>query len=223
MAVFVVTIGILTIVLWIVLLVKFKKLFSTDDVIAKTRSEMNNMILDINRNAERNINLMDDRIQKLKLIIAEADRHIALARVEEEKLASVQELRTAVNRTPAAEKRAADIYKHTAGITKPRPESAYEVTDTGIRAAGVQKTLFDESTKDSGTQTKMVVREDGTAYAEVPVIAPKVYFSETPVEPKKNFNKLVTDFASTGLSVEQIAKKLSCSLSEVQMVLDMNS
>jgi len=223
LAVFVVTIGILTIILWIVFLIKFKKLFSTDDVISKTRSEMNNMILDINRNAERNINLIDDRIQKLKLIIAEADKHIAIARAEEEKRASVQELQAAVNRTTSAEKRAADTYKRTAGITKPHPESAYEVTDTGIRAAGVQKTLFDEKTNDSGTLTKMVVSGDGTAYAEVPVIAPKVFFSETPVEPKKNFNKQVTDLASTGFTVEQIAKKLSCSLSEVQMVLDMNS
>lgn len=223
MTAFVVTIGILNIVLWIIFLVKFKKLFSTDDVISKTRSEMNNMIMDMNRNTERDINLIDDRTQKLKLVIAEADRHIALARAEEEKRASVQELRTAVNRTPSVEKRAVDTYKRASGGEKPQPEAAYEVTDTGIRAAGVQKSLFDENVKAVDTQAKVVVQEDGTAYAEVPVITPKVFFSETPVTPKKDFNKQVTEFAAAGLTVEQIAKKLSCSLSEVQMVLDMNS
>lgn len=222
MTAFVVTIGILNIVLWIIFLVKFKKLFSTDDVISKTRSEMNNMIMDMNRNTERDINLIDDRTQKLKLVIAEADRHIALARAEEENRASAQELRTAVNRTPAVERRAVDTYKRAAVGEKPRPEASYEVTDTGIRAAGVQKSLFDETAKAVDTQAKVVVQEDGAAYAEVPVITPKVFFSETPVTPKKDFTKQVTDLAATGLTVEQIAKELSCSLSEVQMVLDMN-
>lgn len=222
MTAFVVTIGIINIILWIVFLVKFKKLFSTDEIIAETRTEMNNMIMDMNRNTERDINLIDDRTQKLKLVIAEADRHIALARAEEEKRASVHELHNAVNRAPAAERRAADTYKR-ASAAKPRAEAAYEVTDTGIRAAGVQKSLFDENAKTSATQTEVVVQEDGTAYAEVPVITPKVFFSETPVTPKKDFNKQVTDLAAAGLTVEQIAKKLSCSLSEVQMVLDMNS
>ncbi|HAH61689.1 MAG TPA: hypothetical protein DCL73_06285 [Treponema sp.] len=197
-------------------------MFSTDDVISKTRSEMNNMIMDMNRNTERDINLIDDRTQKLKLVIAEADRHIALARAEEENRASAQELRTAVNRTPAVERRAVDTYKRAAVGEKPRPEASYEVTDTGIRAAGVQKSLFDETAKAVDTQAKVVVQEDGAAYAEVPVITPKVFFSETPVTPKKDFTKQVTDLAATGLTVEQIAKELSCSLSEVQMVLDMN-
>ncbi len=222
MTAFVVTVGIINIVLWIIFLAKFKKLFSTDDVISKTRSEMNNMIMDMNRNTERDINLIDDRTQKLKLVIAEADRHIALARAEEENRASAQELRTAVNRTPAVERRAVDTYKRAAVGEKPRPEASYEVTDTGIRAAGVQKSLFDETAKAVDTQAKVVVQEDGAAYAEVPVITPKVFFSETPVTPKKDFTKQVTDLAATGLTVEQIAKELSCSLSEVQMVLDMN-
>ena len=218
MAAFVVTIGILNIILWIVFLVNYKKLFSTDDVISKTRAAMNNMITDINRNAERDINLLDDRMQKLRLLIAEADRHIALARAEEEKLASVQELRSAVNKTPAVEKRAEDTYRRTSAMVKPRPEAAYEVTDTGVHAAGIQKNLFDESIK-----TGESAAADETAVTEVPVITPKVFFSETPVVPKKDFTGQVTDLAAAGLTVEQIAKELSCSLSEVQMVLDMNS
>ena len=224
MTAFVVTIGILTIVLWIVFLIKFKKLFSTDDIISKTRSEMNNMIMDINRNTERNITLIDDRIQKLKLVISEADKRIALARAEEERNASVSSLNKAVNRTPAAVKRAEETYKQTAGGTKPKPEASYEVTDTGIRAAGMQPPLFSENgTKLVNAETKVTVQSDGTAYAEVPVITPKVYFSETPVVPRKDLNQHVTELAATGFTVEQIAKQLSCSLSEVQMVLDMNS
>jgi hypothetical protein len=217
---FVVTIGIFNIILWIIFIIKFKKLFSTDDIISKTRSEMNNMIIDINRNTERDISLIDDRTQKLKLIIAEADRHIALARAEEEKHASVQELHTAMNRAPSVEKRAADTYKRVSGGVKPRQEFAYEVTDTGMHDVSGQNTLFNEDTR---AQTKVTAHEDGTSFSEVPVNTQKVFFSESPVMPKVDFSRQVTDLAATGLTVEQIAKKLSCSLSEVQMVLDMNN
>lgn len=222
MTAFVIAITIINVILWIVFLIKFKRLFSTDDVIAKTRSEMNNMIIDINRNTERDITLIDDRTQKLKLIIADADKRIALAREEESKRTSVKELHTVVSKGTAA-RRAADNYRRTAGQEKPEPEFAYNVTDSGIQAAGVQQTLFDQNAKKIDTSVNMTVREDGAAVAEVPVIAPKVYFSETPIAPEKDFNKQVTEFASAGLTVEQIAKKLSCSTSEVQMVLDMNS
>ena len=55
---------------------KFNKLFSTDDIIENTRTELNRMILDVNRNAERNITLIEAKINDLKALIAKADESI---------------------------------------------------------------------------------------------------------------------------------------------------
>ena len=73
----------INIVLWGVFIVRFKRLFSADDVIEKTRAEMDNMIRDINNNTVRAIDIIDDRTKQLKRLIEEADRRIALARSED--------------------------------------------------------------------------------------------------------------------------------------------
>ena len=70
---------ILNIVLWIFFLSRYKSFFSTDEIIESTREELDRMIADVNRNAGRNIDIIEDRIKELKAVVAEADRHIALA------------------------------------------------------------------------------------------------------------------------------------------------
>ncbi|MBP5753696.1 MAG: hypothetical protein J6W60_12710, partial [Treponema sp.] len=50
------------VVMWLVQIVRFKSIFSTDKIMQETRDQLNSMLMDINRNAERNIDLIDDRI-----------------------------------------------------------------------------------------------------------------------------------------------------------------
>ena len=106
----------INIVLWGVFIVRFKRLFSADDVIEKTRAEMDNMIRDINNNTVRAIDIIDDRTKQLKRLIEEADRKIALARSEEAKKISVSALRDTLEKktVPEASRRAADTYKKNA-------------------------------------------------------------------------------------------------------------
>ncbi|WP_191014703.1 hypothetical protein [Treponema zioleckii] len=79
-AFFIVTIFIVNISLWVVLIVKFKRLFSTDDIISSTRAELTKMLADVNRNTDRDLMLMEDKIKELKAVIAEADRHLSVAK-----------------------------------------------------------------------------------------------------------------------------------------------
>ena len=48
------------------MLIRFRRLFSTDKIIEKTREIMDNMLMDLNRNAERNVGLVNDSIKMLK-------------------------------------------------------------------------------------------------------------------------------------------------------------
>ena len=82
------------IIMWIVFAAKFNKKFSTDDIIIKTRQQLNSMLSDINRNADRNINLINDRIKELKAVTAEAERRLSVLKVELEKTQKTQLLQT---------------------------------------------------------------------------------------------------------------------------------
>ena len=213
----------INIALWIVFAVRFKRLFSADDVIEKTKAEMDNMIRDINNNTVRAIDIIDDRTKRLKRLIEEADKRIALAQSEEAKKKSLSALRDMLDKktVPEASRRAANTYKKNAPRSRPAPDASYAVTGEGEALTEMQHSLFDDKREEVHTKAEMNVMGDGTSYAKVPVIKPDVYFSETPVVPKKNFTKQVLEMSEMGLTIEQIAKQLSCSKTEVQMILDM--
>ena len=213
----------INVALWVIFLIRFKRLFSPDDVIEKTRAEMDNMIRDINNNTVRAIDIIDDRKKQLNRLIEEADRRIALARSEEAKKISVSALRDTIDKKAVSEvsRRAANTYKKNAPRSRPAPDASYAVTGEGEALSEKQHSLFDDRQEEVRTKTEMNVMRDGTSYAKVPVIKPDVYFSETPIVPKKNFTKQVLEMAEMGLAIEQIAKQLSCSKTEVQMILDM--
>ncbi|MBC6721131.1 MULTISPECIES: hypothetical protein [Treponema] len=213
----------INVALWVIFLIRFKRLFSSDDVIEKTRAEMDNMIRDINNNTVRAIDIIDDRKKQLNRLIEEADRRIALARSEEAKKISVSALRDTLDKKAVSEvsRRAANTYKKNAPRSRPAPDASYAVTREGEAISERQHSLFDDRQEEVRTKTEMNVTGDGASYAKVPVIKPDVYFSETPIVPKKNFTKQVLEMAEMGLAIEQIAKQLSCSKTEVQMILDM--
>ena len=213
----------INVALWVIFLIRFKRLFSPDDVIEKTRAEMDNMIRDINNNTVRAIDIIDDRKKQLNRLIEEADRRIALARSEEAKKISVSALRDTLDKKAVSEvsRRAANTYKKNAPRSRPAPDASYAVTREGEAISERQHSLFDDRQEEVRTKTEMNVTGDGASYAKVPVIKPDVYFSETPIVPKKNFTKQVLEMAEMGLAIEQIAKQLSCSKTEVQMILDM--
>src|SRR5574344_1219368 len=90
---------ILNVIMWIIFANKFKKLFSTDDIIQNTRNELNKMLADVNRNADRNITLIDEKIKELKSVTAEADRHLKIAKLELEKNFIAEDFQSKINAT----------------------------------------------------------------------------------------------------------------------------
>ena len=63
------TLIIINIVFWIVFLAKFKKIFSTEDILLAVRNELDKMIADVNRNTARDLNLIDAKLKDLKLAV----------------------------------------------------------------------------------------------------------------------------------------------------------
>ena len=62
-------ISLVSLILMVVILVRFKKLFSTDAIIEKTKSQMNRVIMDVNNNANRDLELINESSRRLRALI----------------------------------------------------------------------------------------------------------------------------------------------------------
>lgn len=189
------------IILLSILLIRFKKLFSTDSIIEKTRIQMNKMITDINSNTDRDMELMGDSSRRLRALLAEADQKMEQFKQATNRLRDMiaiseqKENQTIQNKNPVI-----------------NPENSYQLTSQ----KAMQKSLFDDET---------IVTPEGAAYKEVPVITTKIY-DEKPVINKtektgREINEKILKLFNQGLEIEEIAKKLSCSITEVQYIIDM--
>ena len=245
MAILVACICIINIILWVIFLVKFKKLFSTDKIIDTTTDKMNRLVREIDNATDRDLSLTRESEKRIRELLSEAEKNMELFREAGQRL---REMIAEAERITRHAETKSPIYNPNIEVIKAKPtpaqpvrknieayiqnsanykskskidsESTYRVTDSE------QQDLFSQD-KLIMTDTVTNVTEDGAAYKEVPLIITKVY-EEKPVEndnknKKKNITKAVQELYNNGLTVEQIANELSCSITEVQLIIDINS
>ena len=218
---------IVNIIFWLVFLRKFKKLFSTDDILASTRSEMNEMIADVNRITSRDIDLIESKLKLLKAVAAEADRHAAIIKSEVE--TAKNELNRNFNSLNLQQtvSRASLIagrqnfnslsQPNTAGALKAyenisdglKSTEVYSITKEGKRFLGTQQAdLFDQGEEtfiNSPSGTKFTVNEEGTSVAAIPKIGPNVTFSDNPIKPKISLNEQIKNLSPCCTDNETLA------------------
>ena len=233
---------VLNITLWITFFLKFKRIFSTEDIIASTRDEMDRMIADINHNAGRNIELIEDRIKQLKVIVAEADRHVEVARKELEAQKSVVSYQQKIDSASQNRKNPPSSFGNTGRAARQylrnqnmnisaglQSGNAYELTDEGnLHAREPQGDLFEQAEAEdsrrivSDAGTTFTVESDGSSYASVPVIGGNVSYADDPIQPQMTISEWIHNLYIAGHSVEEIAREVNRSTTEVQMAIDMD-
>ncbi|MBR7064058.1 MAG: hypothetical protein IKI31_02765, partial [Treponema sp.] len=158
---------ILNIFLWIFFFVRIRKIFSPTGEIQKIRDEMNKMVRDIDATTQRDADIIDDKILKLRKLIAEADKRISLAQEEEVKNVSLKNMKQS-------------IAEHT--YTK-------AVKDAFKKA---QKSLFDDEDEYDVSSVKNETDfQKSSNYKEVPIIEPNIYFSDKPIQKEKSLTEKV--------------------------------
>lgn len=229
---------VLNIILWMVFLKKFKNLFSTDDIISSTRLEVKRMIEDVNRATVKDMDIIESQIKQLKSIIAEADRHVAMARSELERQSKAYNLQTYTSsemkkkldvvsqsefqpRNPAST--AVSAYSRISdGL---RQDESYSITSEGSLYLNKESSQINEEPKEkvisSPSGTQFTVYEEGASVAKIPQLGPKVTFADNPVKPKKDINQQIRELDEQGYSQEEIATQLQLTITEVQFSLDM--
>ena len=225
-------IALVSLILMIVILVRFKKLFSTDAIIEKTKSQMNRVIMDVNNNANRDLELINESSRRLRALLNEADKKMESFReatqlrdtiAEAEKAGKGRAVKTAF----VENERFAEI-KPVGQKTKKNPyidpDASYKVNKN---ASVQQGSLFDEPEEKSILKDETVITPDGAAYKEVPLIVTKVYDDSKDAVKNQTSNsnsslkEKVEKLFNQGMQVDDIAQELSCPASEVQFIIDM--
>ncbi len=224
--------SIVSVLIMIIILFKFKKLFSTDSIIEKTRDRMNKLIADINRNANNDIELLNESTRRIRVLLKDADEKMQSFNEATERLREMIAETEKVSKKSKAKKIAeSPIYsgipkKNVQDKTKLKnhpyeknfidPNSSYEVKNNESLGS-----LFDESDLILKDETK--VTAEGAAYKEVPLIITKVYDDNASVNvnSENSLSTKVSRMYANGMTVEEIALELDCSTSEVQFIIDM--
>lgn len=220
--------SLVSLILMIIILIRFKKLFSTDAIIEKTKSQMNRVITDVNANANRDMELINESSRRLRALLNEADK----------KMETFKEAAQLLQNTIAEAEKAGHSH-HSSASSRPSidPDASYRVR-TMPQPSGIQQSLFDEVEKEEEKKSilkdETIVTNDGAAFKEVPVINTKVYDDKIGLikrqkeaeeflnqKSDRSIRDKVERLFNQGMQIEDIAQELSCPASEVQFIIDM--
>lgn len=213
MSFFVISVLTLNIILWIVLLIRFKKLFSTDDILNQTQKKVEQMIREIDNVADRDTYLAKETTKRIQNITEDAERKMELFREATQRLRDMIAEADRINKG------------HKASVLKAvDPDAAYEVKEELLEHR--QQSLFETKAENEKQTEKPATysKQKATGYQEVPLIITKVYDDKpnsSATDNSSNRQERVRKLFNDGATVEEIAQKLNCSITEIQFIIEM--
>ncbi|HNY17409.1 MAG TPA: hypothetical protein PK542_08965 [Treponemataceae bacterium] len=212
--------------------------FSPQRVLRDLRSEVDKLIVDLGREADRDVAILESRIKNLRALIDEADRRILVA-----------------NREAVKKDREQSVIAETLGGQAAMPMDSIARGDgggTSARAQSLREPSLDaEPSAATRGQAVPANPVDNRQLAEKPpaekprarpspsapppprneaegrpvtiYTRPTIKRSETPIEPYIPVRERALDMARKGFTAPMIASTLSLPLGEVELILDMNS
>lgn len=229
--------SLISVIIFFIILIRFKKLFSTEHILEKTKKYMENMINDINTNANRDMELMNESSKRMRSLLRDADFQISKFNEASERLKNIlsevekfsngkskpqiYQTNKNISEIPAiAKKNVSSKSMAAKAYSNFSPDDSFKVNNKIY-----QNSLFDdEPEQKSILKDETLITSDGAALKEVPLIITKVYDDEkikTTEDKEKNLNEKVQMLYDAGHGVEEIATELSCSITEVQLIIDM--
>lgn len=205
---------VINVILWLFFFIKYKKTFSPDTILHSISDEVDKLLIEIDKSADRDLTLIEERTNNLRAMIDEADRRIQLAITEEHKAELSHKGTRKIN---AATRTAANAYQK-AKTGPAQNTNAEELTyrpEEHVASQIPDATPLQNITASVPVHT--VRSENTTVQTELPF---EVTVSEDFVKTEKTFQQKVIELWRQGLDTAFIAEKLSVSYAEVQMIVD---
>lgn len=237
-----------------IILIKFKKLFSTEKIIEKTQAYMEKMVKDLNKNAKIDMDLMNEASARMRALLAESEQKMVYYNEATERLRNmIAEVERLSDKSiePSAPNQRLQISRITSGYEENKNVSSLKTVsqlnkeivaekyksnkispEDSFSVINNQPSLFDADQTKSILKDETNITSDGAAYKEVPLIITNIYedqpvhreseVARLQVSEKQSMVSKVQEYLNQGLTVEQIAAELSCSVTEVQLIIDIN-
>ena len=212
-----ITLSLINICLLFVFLFKFKSLFTTDDIVEKTKQKINQIVGDVNQNAQRDIDLINHCQRQMRTLLKES----------EEKMKEFQQA-TNLLRDMLAEIDRQGVNKNIQYTQKNNANYNNSLNNQNVNVQNnVQNDFFSNSRDVYTTKNDVYTRplhKPNIKSVENRNEQPDLFSQQ--IEPKSNkkvsnLNQKVEMLYNQGYTVEQIASELSCSVTEVQLIIDM--
>jgi hypothetical protein len=194
--------------------------FSANRVLKDVRVEVDKLIIDLGRETDRDVAILESRIKNLRELIDEADRRILVSnregvKREREKAIINDALGTPVPVTIDGMGREASAQP----IPQPSvPPFSAKPTSTQAPLPSRNEPASDRPPAEQAVPKRETDTTPVTIYTR-----PIIRRNENPIEPFVPVRERALDMARKGFTAPMIASTLSMSLGEVELILDMNS
>lgn len=187
--------------------------FSSNRVLKDVRIEVDKLIIDLGRETDRDVAILESRIKNLRELIDEADRRILVS-----------------NREGVKREREQAIINDALGASSPvsvditeRDASAVPNVKPSVPTA--KPSVPPPSAPSPTIETPSTPRKPSASDAPPVTIytRPMIRRNENPIEPFIPVRERALDMARKGFTASMIASTLSLPLGEVELILDMNS
>jgi hypothetical protein len=186
-------------------------------ILAEWKEEINKLNADMDAATDRNVALVEDRIEALKELIKEADRRIALSIREEDKGRAQEAAYAALGRTAGVEAKVIELPLTRRGSSAPSPGAG-----EGYSGAEQKGALEAPSPGEFPPEASPAAGPSPAELPAEPALPPGPRFvrSPHPVEPKPPpFVERVAELARAGFSSTMIAANLGVPLAEVELAI----
>lgn len=180
------------IILWIFFFFYFKKKFSSQQILEDIRQEFEKLLTDIQGQTDRDLTLIEAKMNELKEVVEKADQQIKLAKREQRR----------------QRKEESEMGKKQVSVSI--PEIIPNVETVAQNPVYPVENVISRYTENYDTRTK-------TAEEKPVSIVPKTSIQKN----DKPTRERVLELWKLGMEPEVIAEKLTVSLAEISMIIDM--
>lgn len=207
---------VINIVLWILFFLFIKKYFSAKGVLSDIKQEAEKIIIEINRETDNAITLMEAKISQVKDIIATAEKKVILYEntfIQKENEKQIYQQLTNYEKTNTPMQKAINVYKFNS--------SQNSVEDLSLFTENAGTSDFKNSEKLTSVNKKKKT-DDQTLELDFNEKKEEItIIKKEQIEPKVSVQEQIIKLAKEGFTPELIASKLGVSINVVTMTIDL--
>ncbi len=197
-------ISLINIALWFVFFNRLKRTFSPQALLSDITNEVDKLLIEINKTALEDVTLIEERVKGLRGLIDEADKRLLLLQGQEKEKKREKEVLDRLS----TKREAIPPVRNAAKAYKKLEKKDVTVDDT----ESVQLSIDFDAYR--------IPEENTVQNAEVAI--PEIIQSNNAPLADVSFKDRVLQLAKDDFSAEYISNKLGLSVTEVQLIIDLN-